>query len=526
MGKLYRAIEGLRQILSASPEMEEQKASQPRKAPAKAPVKGIMFVSKPRGAKDDVVRTAATREEAQKLAKETALIVSNKSQFLPRSGVSVRSRRHVIFDFEHNVIRAQLSLTSESDTLDFRITLSFLEADNIHVRVPAACGDMTAKKRGEYVETLRDAIESLSLLDLTGPPFVDGTKLLQAQSEHLQQLAREKLDERQRPWEAEAAETAAFQKLLDQLPKGTFVVQPARGFNVGRNTGMVSIHDGLTKLKRRERVHALTQRHADKLGEALSEGSAHARLTAMRLLEKIPEDHPLALPHELEAKFGEFKASGDLLARLETLEEMSEEEQIGEVFLVNPKMINTYSSYDLPYGYKYGTPWDNQLSTKPLVLSRKRKSLPNRPSADLITFDGVLCVSEKAKSVLETLNLGGSKFHYIDGTDDYWAMEITETKEGPVPDDGLYELTKEGQRRPLKEDGMGFYPDHKNLDTYSKRARFGADDLEGPDVWLCEDLTLDYRDSGAIVVSEAAVTALKKAKCKWYKRVYPVRVVD
>lgn len=522
MSTIQNALHGFRQFLASSQVVEKPKMSKSRKAS----VKGVMYVSKPRGAKDDIVRTAETREEAQKLAKLSALIVSNKSKFLPRSGVSVRSRRHIIFDFEHDKITVEMSLTSEGDSLVLQVPLPLRGMDQIDAYIPAARNDLNAKRRSEHVAILRDAIESLSLLDMKEAAFIDGMKALQNQSEQLQRLARDKIDERQGAYDKITADTAAFQRLLDTLPKGSFVVRRGRGFRVRRDTGIVSIHDGLEKLDRGERVYALTRRHADKLSAALSESSAHARLVAMRLLEKVPEDHPLALPDDVNAELTVFDAAGDLFARLDTLEEMSEEEGIGEVYIVNPNMIDTYSSYRLPYGYNYKTPWDSRLSSHPLVLDKRRKSLPKRPTADLITLDGVLCVSDKAKAALESLNMGRSQFHYIDGTDDYWAVEIKEKKEGPLADVGLYELTKDDQRRPLTESGMGFYPDAKNLSLFTKRARFGEDALHGPDVWFCDDLTLAYRDVGTIVISEAAVKALKKAKCKWYKRLYAVRVVS
>jgi|GEM_PF-7134011 len=503
--------------LSALPEVQTFKVKS-------TPASGIMFVAKPRGATDDIVRTAKTREEAQTLAKTSALIVTNKSKFLPRSGVAVRSRKHVIFDFKPNDVVIQMSLTSESDSLDIRLTVDDGQL-KYNVNAGGSIKDMKPNRRAEHVETLRLALNSLSLLEIDKQAFTDRVPILQKYTDRLCEVARQKIDERQRPFEEEVANTAEFQKILDQVPTGSFVIRRSRGYGHYR-TGMVGIYDGLDKLKQGERIYALTQDHADLLANALGESSAHARLAAMRLLKSVPVGHPAALPPEVASEFKEFKTSGDLFARLEMLDEIADEDTIGEVFLVNPKMIYTYSSYRLTYGYMYGRSWEDRLQTNPLALSRNRSSLPKRPPADLITLDGLLCVSDKAKSVLEGLNLGSSRFHHIQETDDYWAMEITETKSGPVPDESLYELNKSGQRSPLRADGSSFYSTNESLKDFAKRARFGQDDLTGPDVWLCDDFALGYRDAPGIVFSANAVKAVKKGKCKWYKRLHAVRVVD
>ncbi|MEO9516410.1 MAG: hypothetical protein ABJH45_21335 [Paracoccaceae bacterium] len=486
-----------------------------------------MFVSKPRGAKDDIVRTAQTRKEAQALAKTSLLIVPNKSKFLPRSGVSVRSRPHVIFDFKATQTLIEMSLSSESDTMTITVKMKRDTIESTSVNASASSKVMTPKRRELHVENLRLAIESLPLLDVETERFTNRVPVLQNNLATLLELARNKLDEIQVPLEEEAVNTAAFQKHLDQVPLGSFVIRRISGYGVKNDTGLVSIHEGLEKLKPRERVYALTQAHSQLLADALDNCSAHARLAAMRLLEGVPLDHPAALPAEVANQFSGAQTNGDVLARLETMKEMSEEETIGEVFLLIPEMINTYSSYRLPYGYTYWQSWEDRLKKSPLSMTKRRSSLPQRPAADLITLDGVLCVSKKAKSALEELDLGDSRFHFIENTGDYWAMEITEVKSGPVPDESLFERNNDGLRTPRPITGTYFMANKDGLDSLTKRARFGADNLNGPDVWICDDFSLGrYKSPNAIMVSEKVVKVLKKAKCKWYKPLHSARVVE
>ncbi len=495
-------------------------------------VNGIMFVSKPRGAKDDIVRTARSRDEAQVFAKTSALIVENRSKFLPRTGVPVRTRQHVIFNFEENeiVILMPLALESEKLVLNLPVKRDKITACNANVLLPEASAYrpikvMKPKKRAEYIQTLCLAIESLSLLDIQNPLFVRRYPSLQNISTKLLEIARKKIDEFQAPMEEEFANTAAFQKSLNQVPAGVFVVGFG-GLKSNWDYGAIVIHEGLEPLKPGERVYALTQEHSQILSNALSDGSAHARVAAMRLLDKVPIDHPAALPADIARNYKLFKAGGNVLARLEALKEMSEEDKIGEVFLLDHKMIDTYSSYKLPYGYEYGGPWHDILARHPLALSRRRSSLPRRPPADLITLDRILCVSSKAKSVLEELNLGTSKFHHIQKTDDYWAMEITEQKTGPIPDESLYQDVNNGIRTLRQANGKNFHYDEE-VGYLAKRARFGSVNMLGPDVWLCKKFSLTSRRyTPAIVFSMEAITALRKAKCKWYKRVHTARVVD
>lgn len=514
MARVSQAFSILKNLLSVEKPQNSLKQ--------KNDVNGIMFVSKPRGAKDDNVRIAQDREEAQVLAKKSALIVDDKSKFLPRSGVSVRTRQHVIFDFKANEIVIQMPLASESEKLVLKLPVQHDKITACKVDAPMTNKEMKPKKRADHIATLSLAIESLSLLNNQSPTFVRLLPILQRVSTQLLDVAREKLDEVQAPIEEEIVNTATFQKALDEVPKGAFVVRRIGSSRAPR--GVITIHEGLEPLKLGERIYALTQEHSQVLSNALGEGSAHARVAAMRLLEKVSADHPAALPVDIASTFTEFKTDGNVLARLESLKEMSEEDQIGEVYLLNHRMIDTYSSYRLPYGYEYGKPWHDRLEKSPLVLTRKRSSLRQRPAADLITLDGILCVSEKAKPVLEELDLGASKFHYIQETDDYWAMEITEFKSGPIPDESLYQVDKNGNRTPRPVNGKTYFGE--GLDYLVKRARFGPEDMIGPDVWLCEEFALGYRHAPAIVFSKSAISALKKAKCKWYKRVHPARVVD
>ncbi|UWR59231.1 hypothetical protein [Phaeobacter inhibens] len=479
--------------------------------------KGIMFVSKPRGAKDDEVRTASSREEAQALAKTSTLIVANKSKFLPRSGVSVRSRPYVAFDFEGTTLEITMQWRSETATLVFNLEFDGPKCRVSEPRFRADRKELSPKKRAELTGVLDRAITSLALLDFADPLVANNVAVLQNAREPLCDLTRKALDKSQIPIEELKVKTAALQKALDQVPTGAFVVHCWSG------RGMIAIHEGLEPLKHGQTIFALTPKHAQLLAQALGEGSAHARLAAMRLLEKVSENHPAALPDEVHEKLYQITTDGNVLARLETLNDMAEEETLGEVHLVDPRMINTYSSYRLPYGYNYERSWQEAAAREPLRLERKRSSLPLRPRADLVSLDGVLCVSDTAKAVLEGLNIGSSKFHFIEGTDDYWAMEITETKSGPIPDESLYERNRSGVRTPRNIEGKAL---NLYTDLLAKRARFGPEDLQGADIWKCEDLNTSSRSQPLVVVSEAAVTALKKAKCKWYKPVHAARVVD
>lgn len=532
MAQTRKALSIVQDFLSGRPSKQPVETStsippvKTSKRPKAKDANGIMFVSKPRGAQDDIVRTAQTREEAQALAKTSLLIVPNKSKFLPRSGVSVRSRPHVIFDFRATQILIEMSLSSEGDTMTITLRMKRDTVESISVRAGTGIKVMKPQRRDLHVENLRLAIESLPLLDVETELFTNRVPVLQNNLPILLELAQNKLDEIQVPLEEEAANTTAFQKHLDQVPLGSFVVRRISGYGIKNGTGLVTIHEGLEKLKPGERVYALTQAHSQLLADALGNCSAHARLAAMRLLEGVPLDHPAALPAEVANQFSGTKTNTDVLARLETLKEMSEEDTIGEVFLLNPRMIDTYSSYQLPYGYAYRRSWEDQLERDPLSMTRRRSSLPQRPAADLITLDGVLCVSEKAKSALEGLDLGASKFHFIENTGDYWAMEITEMKSGPVPDESLFERSKDGLRTPRPITGTSFYANKEGLDALSKRMRFGMDELAGPDVWYCDEFSLGYKKAPAIMVSENTVKALKKAKCKWYKALHSARVVD
>ncbi|WP_282053100.1 hypothetical protein [Phaeobacter inhibens] len=361
--------------------------------------KGIMFVSKPRGAKDDEVRTASSREEAQALAKTSTLIVANKSKFLPRSGVSVRSRPYVTFDFEGTALEITMQWSSETATLVFNLEFDGPKCRVSEPRFHADRKELSPKKRAELTGVLDRAITSLALLDFTDPLVANNVAVLQNAREPLCDLTRKALDKSQIPIEELKVKTAALQKALDQVPTGAFVVHCWSG------RGMIAIHEGLYPLKQGPTIFALTPKHAQLLAQALGEDSAHARLAAMRLLEKVSENHPAALPDEVHEKLYQITTDGNVLARLETLNDMAEEETLGKVHLVDPRMINTYSSYRLPYGYNYERSWQEAAAREPLRLERKRSSLPLRPRADLVSLDGVLCVSDTAKAVLEGLNV-------------------------------------------------------------------------------------------------------------------------
>ena len=517
MGNASRAFTALMNIVSAN----KSQGPAPDAKRSTWQAKGIMFVSKPRGAVDDIVRTAENREEAQKLAKTSAMIVENKSKFLPRSGVSVRTRLHVIFEMKDNDTSINALWASETEELTMNVSVQSDNSVRCEARASQNVKEMKPKKRAEYVATIGQAIRSLSLLNLTEPKFKKNVEVLERVLPELLKVAREKIDEVQAPIEENIATTATMQKNLDLLPKGAFVVHCTGPFN---RIALLAIYEGLEPLKRGQRVYALTPKHSEILTQCLSTGSAHARLAAMRLLGKVPDDHPAALTDEALSAFTEFKTDGNVLARLESLIEMTEEEKIGEVFMVEPRMIDTYSSYRLPYGFKYGECWSLHLEKRPLVLSKNRSSLKNRPPADLITLDGILCVSDAAKAVLEQFDLGNSKFHKIQETDDYWAIEITEYKPGPIPDEDLYQLNKDGKRQPRPVGGKQYFSE--GLPYLAKRVRFDSAALEEPKVWLCEDLVLNHGNSPAVVFSKDVITALKKAKCKWYKPVRAASVID